>query len=216
MMENEIAPNSTNPTSNNSTIIIILLLVLLIFSFLGINIFIILGNFVQIISNIFGPAVLNVLSIFGYSTGTIIDKSSEIGTNAAKTGLDIIDGTLDSVGNLFKKASSAIDDESKRELDRSINNGPGQTPLAPVNNTQAPPPEVASPDDSSNPIQNPIATSKTSWCLVGEYQGRRGCIEISEQDKCLSGQVFPEQKMCLNPTLTNNMNQLNLLKSVSE
>jgi hypothetical protein len=56
------------------------------------------------------------------------------------------------------------------------------------------------------PIQNPVSSAKKSWCLVGEYQGRRGCIEITDQDKCISGQVFPEQKMCLNPTLSQNPN----------
>ena len=58
-----------------------------------------------------------------------------------------------------------------------------------------------SPDTTKNPIQNPIS-SKKGWCLVGEYQGKRGCIEIGEYDKCLSGQVFPEEKLCLNPTFT--------------
>jgi hypothetical protein len=55
---------------------------------------------------------------------------------------------------------------------------------------------------AGNPIKNPITAGKQGWCLVGEYQGKRGCIEVSEHDRCLSGQVFPNQKMCLNPTLT--------------
>ena len=49
------------------------------------------------------------------------------------------------------------------------------------------------PDSTSNPIQNPITATKTSWCLVGEYQNQRGCVPVSESDICLSGQVFPTQ-----------------------
>ena len=42
------------------------------------------------------------------------------------------------------------------------------------------------------------SSKKAGWCLVGEYQGRRGCIEISDYDKCLSGKVFPNQGACMN------------------
>ena len=61
------------------------------------------------------------------------------------------------------------------------------------------------PSASENPIQKPISANKTNWCLIGEYQQKRGCIEIKDHDKCMSGQVFPTQKMCLNPNLTSNV-----------
>ena len=57
-------------------------------------------------------------------------------------------------------------------------------------------------DISENPIQKPISSNKTGWCLVGEYKNKRGCIEIGEHEKCMSGQVFPEQQMCLNPNVS--------------
>ena len=56
------------------------------------------------------------------------------------------------------------------------------------------------PDASVDPIQKPITAGKVNWCLVGEYQGKRGCIEVDDDSKCMSGQVFPSQNMCLNPT----------------
>jgi hypothetical protein len=61
------------------------------------------------------------------------------------------------------------------------------------------------PDTTTNPIQKPITSSKSNWCLVGEYQGRRGCIEIGENDKCMSGQIFPSQYTCLNPNFSQNV-----------
>ena len=57
------------------------------------------------------------------------------------------------------------------------------------------------PDDSTT-IQKPITSDKAKWCLVGEYKNKRGCIEIGEHEKCMSGQVFPEQQMCLNPNVS--------------
>jgi hypothetical protein len=61
------------------------------------------------------------------------------------------------------------------------------------------------PDTTTNPIQKPIASGKSNLCLVGEYQGRRGCVEIGENEKCMSGQIFPSQYTCLNPNFSQNV-----------
>lgn len=184
---------STGNFFNNKNYIIIFLLILLILSFLGINMLAISGNLIQTIVNIFGPLVTQILSIFGYTAGTLIDKSAEIVTDTAKTGIDIAGGTVGSIGDLLKDASRpGVDDKAKQQLDQSIN-------LSKHPNKQ---PE---PDSTTNPIQKPITSGKSGWCLVGEYEGRRGCIQVGQEDKCLSGQVYPNQKMCLNPTLTQNV-----------
>ena len=184
---------STDSMFSNKNYIIIGLLILLILSFLGINMLTIFGNLIQTLVNIFGPLVTQVLSVFGYTAGTLIDKSADIVTDTAKTGIDIAGGTVSSIGDLLKDASRPnVDERAKQQLDQSINLS-GQPPNQPA------------PDTASNPIQKPISSGKTGWCLVGEYEGRRGCIEVGEADKCLSGQVFPNQKMCLNPTLTPNV-----------
>jgi hypothetical protein len=191
--------NSNVPTNNifnNNNYIIVLLSVLLILSFLGINILAIFGNFIQTIVSIFGPLVTQILSIFGYTAGTLIDKSAEIVTDTAKTGIDIAGGTVGSIGDLIKDASrSGVDERAKQQLDNSINFSKHST------NIYTKQPE---PDSTTNPIQKPITSNKAGWCLVGEYEGRRGCIQVGQEDKCLSGQVYPNQKMCLNPTLTTN------------
>ena len=194
--------NNSNilPTSdifNNKNFIIILLLILLILSFLGINILAIFGNFIQTIVNIFGPLVTQILSVFGYTAGTLIDKSAEVVTNSAKTGIDIAGDTVGSIGDLIKDASRpGVDDKAKQQLDQSIN-------LSKI--SEKPTTKQPEADSSTNPIQKPITSNKAGWCLVGEYEGRRGCIQVGQEDKCLSGQVYPNQKMCLNPTLTQNV-----------
>ena len=193
--------NNSNilPTSsifNNKNYIIILLLILLILSFLGINILAMFGNFIQTIVNIFGPLVTQILSVFGYTAGTLIDKSAEVVTNTAKTGIDIAGETVGSIGDLMKDASRpGVDDKAKQQLDNSINL---------PKHTEKPTNKQPEADSSTNPIQKPISSNKAGWCLVVEYEGRRGCIQVGQEDKCLSGQVYPNQKMCLNPTLTQN------------
>ena len=187
---------SSNIASSNEglfsskNMLIVVLVTLLVFSFLGVNLLFVFGNFIQIISNIFGPLVAQILSIFGYTTGTVLNKSADIVSDVARTGVDIADGTLHSVGDLLKGVSSQnVDPNARNQLDKSLNSSGIQY-------------REPSPDNSINPIQKPIASGKHSWCLVGEYQGKRGCIAVSDINKCLSGQIFPTQQLCLNPTLT--------------
>jgi hypothetical protein len=185
-------PESSSTMFSNNNIIIILLVVLLIFSFLGINILTILGNIFQNFVQIFGPLVSQILSIFGYTTGTVLNKTADVVSDTAKAGIDIAEGSIQSVGNILRDASNPnVNDKTKYSLDNALNNSKVSSgePNA---------------DSSENPIQRPISSGKQTWCLVGEYQGKRGCIEVNEHDRCLSGQVFPSQKMCLNPTLTQN------------
>jgi len=176
--------------------IIILLCILLILSFLGINLLNISGNIIQTVVNIFGPIVSQILSIIGYTTGSLLNITADVASDTAKTGIDIAEGSIQSVGNILRDASqSNVNEQSKASLDNALNKA----------SNLSSPPSAPKPDSSENPIQNPITINKSGWCLVGEYKGRRGCIEVAEQDKCLSGQVYPSQKMCLNPVLTPNV-----------
>ena len=186
-------PSNNNSNENgifsNKNSIITILVVLLIFSFLGINLLNMFGDLFQRIVYVFGPFVSKVLATFGYTTGTVLDKTTDVVTDVSKTGIDIAGGALHSISDLFIKGSEG---GKPMDLDKTVNEKDKKF-------------EEPKPDTTTNPIQNPISSAKTQWCLVGEYEGRRGCIEIGEQDKCLSCQVFPTQKMCLNPTYTNNM-----------
>ena len=197
-------PRPAGESMINKNLLIIVLVLLLIFSFLGINILNILGNLIQTIIGIFGPLVSQILSVFGYTTGVVIDKSADIATSATKTGIDIAGGTLHSLGDLLINASQGnINQDAKLKLDNTLVRG---------NLSQTP--GLVQPDTTTNPIQKPISSGKTNWCLVGEYQGRRGCIEVTDQNKCLSGQIFPSQQTCVNPAMFSNTN--NPLKSISE
>ena len=171
---------------NNKNYIIIILTVLLILSLLGVNLFIVVGNVIQVIVNIFKPLFYQILAILGYTTGTLINKTADITSDVARVGVDIAEGTVQSVGNLLKDASkNAVNIETKKELDIVISE-----PKA---------------DTTESPIQNNISTGKTSWCLVGEQNGRRGCVEVNDASKCMSGQLFPNAEMCLNQAFSQNV-----------
>ena len=188
--KNELTLSSTPPSSDEDMFsgkntVIIVLVGLLVLSFLGVNLLVMTGDTMQYITNVFKPLVDQILATLGYTTGTVLVKSADVVGDTAKLGIDIAEGAVQSVGNLLKSAGNPD------LLDKSLNNSRVQVkqPIA---------------DDAANTIQNPISANKGAWCLVGQYGANRGCIEVNDQDKCLSGQIFPSQKLCLNPTLTQN------------
>jgi hypothetical protein len=183
--ETQSSPSTQEDLFSSKNTVIIVLVSLLVLSFLGINLLVMTGDALQSVISIFKPAVDNILGTLGYTTGTVIDKSADVVGDTAKLGIDIAEGAVHSVGKLLKPSGN--NDQLNQSLNKS--NGPPTNP---------------SPDNATNSIQNPIASNKGAWCLVGQYGANRGCIQVDDQDKCLSGQIFPNQKLCLNPTLTQN------------
>jgi hypothetical protein len=189
-MENQPNQYDAVPQSEsfrNSNLIIVMLTILLILSFVGINLLDITSNIIKAFVAIFGPLVKTFMAAIGYTTGTVINKTADIVSDTAKSGIDIAEGTVQDLGNLMISASSGgVNAETKKHLNSVINTS--KHPLADPD-----------PDSTENPIQNPIASKKGSWCLVGEYKNKRGCLEVTSASKCMSEQIFPTKKMCLNP-----------------
>ena len=42
---------------------------------------------------------------------------------------------------------------------------------------------------------------KAGWCYIGEDRGFRTCAQVGVNDKCMSGEIFPSQEICINPNL---------------
>ena len=180
--------NTNTDTSVFSNKVIIGLLVLLIFAFLGINLLVISGDVIKQLVDIFGPIVLNVASMLGYSTGHLVNTTADVTADTAKLGIDIAEGTAQSIGNLLKDASKGgMDESDKQNLEKAL------TP------NHCPKPSSPEPDKSSNVIQSAISSKKNGWCFVGEDNGTRGCVSVDEHDKCMSGQIFPSKEVCLAP-----------------
>ena len=180
--------NSDSTGGIDNKTIIIVLLVLLSLSFLGINILTILGDLLKTIVSILGPLVSQIVSIFGYTTGSILTKTADVVGDVAKTGVDIAEGSVQSVGTILKDASRGhVDSRATSSLDNVLN----------INTTT--PAGQPAPTSGDNPIQKPISSGKSGWCLVGEYEGKRGCISVTDYDKCLSGQVYPTEDQCRLP-----------------
>jgi hypothetical protein len=249
-----VSPEPNNQSYGFSKdFIIMILIIVLVLSVLGINIFLLFGMIIQYIVYLITP----LLSIFGYTTGSIINTTSELAGDASHFGIDIAEGTVQDVGNLLIATSDpqyiptlppAAKTYPMAVLDaigRTLSMKPVQTsndiivpspspsvpfsvpapsPSIPISvpapspslgNVPASIPSVPASDTTENPVQNPISSNKSQWCLIGEYQQRNGCIEVDDMNKCMSGQVFPSQQMCLNPNATQNIVPTNNKAAIS-
>ena len=164
---------TNNLTSNSSILDIktIIILILLAFLFLAY-----LG--------------INFFSMFGGAVDSILKFFTPL--------INVFFGNLfKASGSVINKSADVVGDTAKTGID--IAEGAIQNIGNLLIKSSANAPSDPNPDRSDNKIQNTVGSSKTKWCLVGEYENKRGCIDISDSDKCLSGQVFPTEQMCLNP-----------------
>ena len=60
-------------------------------------------------------------------------------------------------------------------------------------------PQYPTPDASSSKTQLP--RSSKAYCYIGEDRGHRSCAEVSPNQQCMSGDIFPSMDICVNPRL---------------
>lgn len=59
--------------------------------------------------------------------------------------------------------------------------------------------QIPAADDATSNTQ--IPRSKSGYCYIGEDRGFRSCIKVTEDMKCMSGDIFPTMDVCVNPRL---------------
>ena len=178
------------------------LIIILILAFLGFNVFVYLAKGTQSVTNFFGPLVKMIVGLTAVITGDVVDVAAE----GTKTVVDATAGTIDkgltAVQNItpntpnsnFKAQPSQPqqaqpDLMANNTLNKALNTS--QSKQTSSTDFQA--------DESSSNIQG--GTSKSGWCYIGEDRGFRSCAQVGDNDKCMSGDIFPTQEVCVNPNL---------------
>lgn len=189
-----------NTVFSKNTIIIVLL-VLLILSVLGINLisegekhvdslFIILREIYLILASIFK----SLFGLLAYSFGATLNKLADILSALFITVIDISKNVIQRIGSIFMIASSpsvGINVPSSIPAQQNI-------PPTQVNTSAAPAPQnVQRPPDLESKQYDSQYENIEQWCYLGKHNGTRGCIKLEEHDKCMSGQIFPTEKLCL-------------------
>ena len=120
-------------------------------------------------------------SIVGILKPILLFFGHSIEDTIVQTGESTIDG-VKAIGNTGLSALEKI----KNDVDKKE-----------VNNN------VPQPDDSIEAVNRARGThqDKLGYCYVGTDQGSRSCIDVENQDECLSGDIFPTRDICINPNL---------------
>jgi hypothetical protein len=183
-------------TFSNKNLIIIVLLVLVILSLIGINLLALSGRVVSDITTPIVPAFKDLLSMIGFITGNIINGSADLVANTANAGIDIAKGTTHSIGDLLIQSTSSGGGGADFSKQFSLSDAIGIPSWTAAKSTAPQPVQSSEPTVTSISAQKP----KAGWCYVGDFSGVRGCVEVTEHDKCMSGQIFANQSECLRPT----------------
>jgi len=193
------------------------IIIILVLAFLGFNIFVYLAKGTQDITNFFAPIISKILAAFAMVTGQVINTTATGAKAVVNTTADVIDSGLTGVQNVTqdatefvtqnttqgKKAGSTVggtpvsnaiptaDVMQNNTLNKALNNSNVKKNIGQSQDYLA--------DDATSSIQK--TQSKAGYCYIGEERGHRSCMRVNENDICMSGEIFPTNEICINPSL---------------
>ena len=193
-------------TTNGKSSYIRIGLIVTILLFLGVNIFSYLGNFLQHIKEFFAPFFKNILESLGYVVTESTKDVTMLTAEGAKLGIDVAAGTIESGIDVIQGQLDIENPNKYRDQQQSGQQQQSQSPFkelsASLSSALADAEEKAEPlpDDAMSSTQR-SSSGKAGYCYIGEDRGFRSCIEVKEWDTCMSGEIFPSNAICVNPSL---------------
>lgn len=187
------------------------LLIVLILAFLGFNIFAYLAKGTQDVTNFFAPLLKMIFGRTAEVAGQAVDVTAE----GAKA---VVGGTAEGAKALVGVTAGVIDTGLTAIQDITPNGAPSSIKGQPINqqrpditqqstlnralNTSQQSQQSSQQDYEANEASSSIHTAgKAGWCYIGDDRGFRTCGEVGVNDKCMSGDIFPSQEICINPNL---------------
>ena len=159
-------------------------IIILILIFLGFNVFTYLGKITEWILDL----IKSVLAFFGYGLAETTKQVVNVSATGTKGLVDVTAGTVTGGIDILEKGLSHKKKRGKSDM-KALDNY--------IKNHQSEP----MPDDAGSKTQASKARGKAGYCYIGEDRGFRSCIQVGEADMCMSGDIFPTQDICINPSL---------------
>jgi hypothetical protein len=162
--------------------------IIILLTFLGVNIFVYLAEVSEFMSSVLKPFI-----------GTSIGVASETVDVAAEGGITAVDivGSIAKVGLLetqtVAKKAKNNNEMSSMKLDFGLPNVLDNNTLNRSINSKR--------NEEKNDGTYEGTDTSGKWCYVGEFNGVRSCRKLSEGDTCMSGNIFPNRDICINPSL---------------
>ena len=171
------------------------IIIILILAFLGFNIFAYLAKGTQDITNFFAPLLEQIFGTTVAVAGKAVDVSAEgakavVGGTAAvlESGLTAVQDVTPNVAQSGVKGQpinqQQVDITQQSTLNRALNTA--QSKQSPQQDYEA---------------HDAASSMKSGWCYIGEDRGFRSCAQVGPNDTCMSGDIFPNQEICMNPNL---------------
>jgi hypothetical protein len=160
------------------------IIIILILAFLGFNIFAYLAQGTQEISDVFAPITKKLF-------GTAVAVSSEI-----------VDVSAEGAKAVVADSSNVINKGLTELQQITPNNAVGQQQQAQMMKQALDQGHEQDQDYQAHEATSSVHSSgKAGWCYIGEDRGFRACAQVSANDTCMSGDIFPSQEICMNPSL---------------
>ena len=181
------------------------LILIIVLAFVGFNIFNYLAKGTDLLVEItlFFTYIFATISKFIVNIGaTGIQSASDIGASAIDTSSEVVKENTDGKSN-----EPTENNEEPEQQDQQQQQGQQQQlymqqqqpyPTSYPQSNEFPPSQT---EMEPMPASAMDADNKSGWCLVGQEQGFRSCIEVNDFDKCMSGSIFPSKDICTNPNL---------------
>ena len=116
----------------------------------------------------------------------------------AKLGVDVAAGSVDDAVDLIEKGVGVKNVKFNRIDNKNIST---EKAIKNAQKNKSNLNTAPEPDDAMSSTQK--SQNKAGYCYIGEDRGFRSCIKVGEGDKCMSGEIFPSQDICINPNLRN-------------
>ena len=123
-----------------------------------------------------------------------IARTLNLSGKGTKLAADVTAGTIIDVGNVLGGTTSAIS-KSIPIIRKDIKN---KNLEKAVNTPSTKPKTIVKQDRSDSKVQS---KNKESWCYVGKDRNFRSCVQLKDGAKCMSGEIFPNKTICINPNL---------------
>ena len=205
-------PVAADDMSSTTSLVVRGALVVLLLALIGFNVFTYLDDITQWFSDTFGAPFQYVARFLGYAVTDTAKTTVNVTAQGTKSAVDIASGAATSGINVLQQTIGQRDDQ--RDDQSQENQAQGNQ----AQGNQAQPSatqdmgsnaglqralshakkESPQPDDATSRTQR---SGKSGYCYIGEDRGFRSCIQVGEEDTCMSGDIFPTQAICINPRL---------------
>ena len=171
----KITPDlSTLDQENYPLLFVRYIFAFLLILFILINILAALNILPDTLLNFFKP----ILVFFGHNVGETIRQTTNVTAKGIKSATR---ATSDSINNTLDMLEGDINNRNQHK-NQNRNN-------------------IPMPSDSIENTSIGKTAEKAGFCYVGTDRGHRSCIEVDDQDQCMSGDIFPTRDICVNPNL---------------